>query len=271
MKFFKIIFTILIFLSKSYVLNGQGVSFNNNISINIIQDTVRKGDTLIVELFLGNQNFQVDSLMSTSFRLHFDTNFIKTDSYNFNWDTIALESLWGNVNSEFIPAIFNSGLENGYLEFSITKLNGYSNPGSCKIGNLSLKIIEDELTGVQENIKIYIDKNYSLYKDISTSIDISKIDSVIYFTSLPTPILNIVNIDYIDIYPNPTSGDSYFSTSLNIQKIQLFDSNGKACFINSESFNHKDYHLNLNYLPNGLYYLIITTQEKVMISKFFKI
>jgi hypothetical protein len=72
------------------------------------------------------------------------------------------------------------------------------------------------------------------------------------------------------IYPNPTDGQLIIDNGqLTIEKIEIFDLLGKMVFI-VETWRAASLQFDISYLPAGMYFLRITTENNVVTSKIIK-
>ena len=81
--------------------------------------------------------------------------------------------------------------------------------------------------------------------------------------SVGTAVEDVNMSNLYQVYPNPTSS-SIFVNGLNIQKIEIFNLNGKS-LIKTNLHN-----VNLNSLPNGVYIIKINTETGTIMKKLIK-
>ncbi|HEB62260.1 MAG TPA: T9SS type A sorting domain-containing protein [Bacteroidetes bacterium] len=75
-----------------------------------------------------------------------------------------------------------------------------------------------------------------------------------------------INNAEVKIYPNPTSGVLYIETPVeNDYLLKLYDINGKL--IKSQNINSGNYKLQLEHLNSGIYFIKISSKDRVIIKK----
>lgn len=73
--------------------------------------------------------------------------------------------------------------------------------------------------------------------------------------------------DFINVYPNPTTGVLHLQSSIGIKAIQLFDVQGRRVFQQNLPYSAKEYQLDLQKQPNGIYWLQIRDTEGAIAVK----
>jgi hypothetical protein len=69
----------------------------------------------------------------------------------------------------------------------------------------------------------------------------------------------------VSVYPNPAANFTQVSSAYNLVQIQLFDRNGKLVLCQNP--NTKNVNIALSSLPEGVYFLKITTEKGVTTTK----
>lgn len=84
------------------------------------------------------------------------------------------------------------------------------------------------------------------------------------FGSMPSFVSNFFEMNELLIFPNPTSGEfTIQNLSFNAEKAEITDMSGRV--IKAFRFEHKN--LNLSFLPNGEYLLLVSANEKSFCRK----
>jgi len=82
--------------------------------------------------------------------------------------------------------------------------------------------------------------------------------------------LEDINSENIKVFPNPTQDKIWLSGNLqNLSVYQLIDAQGKIILSNSPKV-HKDFSLDLGKFPEGLYFLKLYSNKKVVYKKIIK-
>ncbi|RFC54742.1 T9SS type A sorting domain-containing protein [Brumimicrobium aurantiacum] len=87
-----------------------------------------------------------------------------------------------------------------------------------------------------------------------------------YFINVNTVGLSENNLDLVELYPNPTTDIVNIKNGESIQKIELYDTDGKKMKVNFKSKNQID----LSGLSKGSYFLNLYFQERVIRKKIVK-
>jgi len=73
----------------------------------------------------------------------------------------------------------------------------------------------------------------------------------------------------VRIYPNPTTGELRVeSGELRVDSIEIFDLFGKTCNVSRVTCNENE--MDISFLPAGIYFLRITTENGVIVRKVVK-
>ncbi|MCL2511642.1 MAG: C10 family peptidase [Bacteroidales bacterium] len=93
-----------------------------------------------------------------------------------------------------------------------------------------------------------------------------KNDHTIEATFTPKTNIKESNISELTVYPNPTSGELIIENGeLKIENVDIYDVMGKKII-----FNFQLSTFNLTHLPNGIYFIRIQTEDKVITKKVVK-
>jgi hypothetical protein len=110
---------------------------------------------------------------------------------------------------------------------------------------------------------------FTLYILIGTNLFAQQTHSVIVninqtFPCGPTSNTKLDNLDY-KLFPVPSNNTITIQHSEKIIKIQLFDLNGKQ--IKTITCNNEQVNMELNEIQNGIYLILITTEQKTIQEK----
>jgi len=90
---------------------------------------------------------------------------------------------------------------------------------------------------------------------------------IINITSPNTTGINNINLNSeINIYPNPTSNQLTIDTELNISEVKIIDITSKVIMTTKENINT----INVADLSNGIYFINLITEERIITRKFVK-
>ncbi|PIF44269.1 putative secreted protein (Por secretion system target) [Chryseobacterium sp. 52] len=154
---------------------------------------------------------------------------------------------------------------------------------------------------INENLGYYYDSNNNLYRTTdggTTSqlvvsgtsyydLNLANINSFKYFNNKIIAVGNYSDIYIIDfsnsslatnendavnknvskllLYPNPTTSSIFFKTNVTLDKVQVYDTNGKIV-----SFTKENKGINISHLPQGIYFVKFESNGKWLTQKIIK-
>jgi hypothetical protein len=68
------------------------------------------------------------------------------------------------------------------------------------------------------------------------------------------------------LYPNPTSSQLFIESDITIDKIEILDISGRAV----KTIVKPSYSIDVSDIPKGIYFLRLTTKDRVHTQKFIK-
>ena len=174
----------------------------------------------------------------------------------FDSSTVSLASIdanTGNVNTLSPYAVSKGGYSlNAGSAIDPQSMTFYYNPGNSIVGVSlvsGLKTSEQTLSfekGDYFDLMRNFENCRTAYAKRKSSAQTSVKEAI-------EPSLNVT------LYPNPASTFTLISSEHNLLQIQLFDSNGKLVL--TQLPNSKNVNISLSHLPQGLYFLMLTTDQ----------
>ena len=188
------------------------------------------------------------------------------NSYNFI-DNGSQYSIFGvkalNDGKYIINGSFNN--YNGQSSSKIAKINNDGTiDNTCNIGSGANNYIE--ATAIQNDGKILIGGSFTTFNNVSKN-RIARLSNTILSTSV-----NFYENPEIIVYPNPTQDLLFLentNSSLIISSIKLINSMGQQLkfYKSTELINNR---INLKELPNDVYYIQISINDKITTKKIIK-
>lgn len=227
------------------------------------------GQSLTVDVLLGNESFPVGDFYGISFTLEYDQEFIEPgDEDNFDFDLTSGNWIDPDENNSIYNFYNDEDTGEGDLAISRTDQNTVSG-GMGKIGEFSI-VIEDIIVGLEIdtlNIRIkdikLIDVDLNTFPVVRDSVEIIIAKDSSFLTSNQETIAN----HKLNIYPIPAKDELIIETELEITDFYLFNTIGQAI-----SFNQDDVYdrrrINLpTRLPSGTYCLKLVSPEGIITRK----
>jgi hypothetical protein len=218
------------------------------------------GDTVKVQIFMGDIGNIQNNVYGASFKLNYDAELVKPNSAKINF----INSWIGNINTSKVT--FTKIIsEQGFMDASAVRLNQTNVNGFGKIGDLEF-VIKDSV--YSNSIAVDVINPNKISKDgIITNLN-SKHDSVLVNQNgVVTKMIERTG-ENISIYPNPTRDFVLikFDTRTTVNcDLELMSLEGKV--IIREQIDSSSYLLNLNDISEGLYILKLTNENTVKVIK----
>ena len=285
------------FLIKNspYGIKIKNEKFTNSIKVDFTaKKYIEVENSIFDPTISGTIELSVEEKTPTPLPL-FETNFIlknKTNNINFfrNKTFYLKYSIHDNIKKEhfnptlhklipFIKTSFNDKTEEVYAE-----IKGYCNSTNAtyRLNSNFLEAIDRGPTDLNKCIieesnyfnlltgEIYMQKpskriNYEINQEKDGVWLWINDNHKMFFSTKPTLNLNEVD-ELVFIYPNPSKGVITFninSNEFNITDVIIFDISGKMILNKKNKSNRVD----LSHLPNGVYFLQLTTSNNILLTK----
>jgi hypothetical protein len=219
------------------------------------RDTVLNGDTLRVDILLGDTAAPVRNIYGLAFTYHYDPIVVDSTSTSFAFAT----SSWLGTPANSININRNS-VSTGIVKAAITGINHLGRRGGGKIASFICVITTGNVNG----------KNLSYYTNLHYISDINAIDQ--YGNPVPlnagidsnhvgyTPngIRDIYTATSIHIYPNPAHDQVMVSSESAMTEIRISDMLGKDVSTLTVTGHHKE-SIDISQLDAGVYLVHVST------------
>ena len=225
------------------------------------------GEWLLLDVAIGNSALPAIDFYGSAFTFNFPPELVDSASvefvtYNNNW--MSYES---PVKAQYhVP-------QDGQIDIGVTRVSNVSADGLGIIGQLKF-IVEDEIEGFKRsqiedvlNVKmtniISANEHGEYYKHADFELDIpldkdKEFDEAVLSNS-------------ITISPNPSSDFvTVESKNYSIETIEVFDVLGKSVVAQSSPYTSK-YQLDISSLPEGMYFVTMTSNGVTVVEKLQKI
>jgi hypothetical protein len=232
------------------------------LSVKYSRDTITNGDTVTVNIILGDAANPVTSIYGLAFTFNYDPAVMDSNVSSFKF-----ANSWF-YNPATTIAISKDLKALGRVKAAVTGINHQNRGGNGVIASYKATITTGNING--KNLSYY--NNRVFISDI-TATDVSGspitlnagVDSnrVAY---TPTGINEINYVEQIAVYPNPAAGKVQVTCANAMQQIQLMDITGKV--IRSLDANeHKAVTMELSGINAGIYFVQVTTAQGRALSK----
>ena len=225
--------TLAIYQNYGATHNKNQTSTNNKsapyISLSSNKSTYILGDTVKLDVIIGNGNMLIDEIYGLAYSVNFDNSKIKTGSVQFHYENNFLGKISESLK---LTKVFENS---GTIETAYTRKNQRDTSGYGKIGELSFIINESISSLGYTDISI---SNYKAVKVNGQEVLLNTESYSIYVNEDYTNIQQINKETKIQVFPNPVTSDQKFFALLNLPieayvNIKLYDLSGKI-FYNKE-------------------------------------
>ncbi len=203
------------------------------LSVVISDDTIGSGMAAFMDIYLGSASTVSDSTYGVAFTINFDPYLIDQTSLN-----IDMSGSWIDSQGNMIGVLLNSTQFPGTAQIGITRLNHTDTSGYGFLCRIYFETT-DSLTGTGTSALSFISlSNPVLQSSSQILLPVNAaLDSMFIIDSLVYVGVPETNLPSVNIYPNPTSGESFvvFPSEYNGQQLQLkiYDPSGRVVFANS--------------------------------------
>jgi hypothetical protein len=188
------------------------------------------------------------------------------------------DTLWtrrfNTIGSDYCKSIQQCS-DGGYIMGGTSNLNGDASLYMVKLDKNGDSLWNKKFGSFQDKeygffVRQTYDGGYIITGMTSNSVDVYLIKT----DSLGNLITGINEIDALEmdfnIYPNPTQDIINIRSGTEMDKIQLFDINGKLLFV-EESVKSKESTINMGHFSSGIYYLHVLTSKVTGVRKIVKL
>ncbi len=244
----------------NYQLTHSKSSSNNSSSVNSVPiflstsvDTIVMGDTIHLDVVLGEISNPIDSIYGIAFSVNFDesfldtiTNYVKFTKKPTSWfDTSGFESF--NIQKK----------TSGKLNIGICRKVKHNTSGFGIIGHLEVVTADDisaKTFGILDSIHFEISDITAITYHLDT-LNIIPENKTIYLTDNSTNIHQKNKSPKLNIFPNPTQHSLTVKSDEIIQKIEVYDAIGNMVLSSNKSDINQ---LDVSILLPGHYVIKVT-------------
>jgi len=234
-------------------------------------DTLIEGETISLDIILGDVSNVVMGLYGIGFSIEYDSSIIVPESASINFDNCWL----GDVNADAISVQFDFHSP-GRIDAAITRIDGMEMDGYGLFGELIITLEDDILfwngnsnnftgTTTTDVTADFTITNYHL-------INFSQEEIIVQGTTTTSPVGEITSLssielnELISVFPNPASDLFYIaSQKIDIEQVRIFSTTGKLKTVKNKTGNNLEF--SAKELANGIYFIEIQTREGIVTKK----
>lgn len=231
----------------------QATMINPQLSIIPDQTIVNKGKWGSASIFLGEQVNPITNINGIAYSVNYDNSLIENDSIYLKYNTSFLNP--DNQNLNFKKRVFS----NGVLYSATTHTDNVNVSGYGKIATLHYKV-KSSLT-TDETLSLSIVQAHRSNSSGSITL-LTSGDTTLIAKGTSDPVEETLNNILISINPNPTNGKTVIISTTDLEKIEIINLTGQIIF--TEGANSKSYELNLENVANGVYFVKVYNNNKLI-------
>ena len=218
------------------------------------QQSVKPGDTVQIQLEIGSSSSPVDDLYGLAFVLRYDTSLIKAGSLK-----MSLSNSWLGTPSVDLISIQYDQFVRGSFNAGMVRNDKLGKNGLGYLADITV-VIDDDLTSILDSLPFQFERIEAINTQ-GAQIDVAGYSGELLIQA--TSILALYHKQTI-IFPNPAD-QSFIIQSTNYlpREVEIIQASGKSVYIN-RNIHFPKTKISTDKLPDGFYWLKITTREGVL-------
>lgn len=235
-------------------------------------DTLIEGETMALDIILGDVSNVVIGLYGIGFSIEYDSSVVVPGSASINFDNCWL----GDVDADAISIQFDFH-NPGRIDAAITRIDGMEMDGYGLFGELIITLEDDILLwDPNSNSNNFNGTTTDVTADFTITnyhlINFSQEEIIVQGTTTTAPIGETTSLSFIElnelisVFPNPTN-DMFFiaSQKIDIERVRIFSSTGELKSVKTKTGNNLEF--STKKLAKGIYFIEIQTREGIVTKK----
>lgn len=220
------------------------------------QTSISPGDSLYINVFLGDANNQIDSIYGIAFELNIDTQYVDLVLFDFS------ETWLGSPEELVTYGKFREQTDR--IGFATTRIDGQAVSGHGQIGRMQV-IITDVILGLELDSTACLPFSLELTNVLGINTD----EADLQITSAPSPPVVLKHASQLTsagqadggnqelfVYPNPTNSNLFIEASTELEQLSLWSLSGKRVDLPLPPLRGQSFiSLPVSSLPPGIYLL----------------
>ncbi|MEM7039101.1 MAG: hypothetical protein AAF570_19140, partial [Bacteroidota bacterium] len=216
----------------------------------VYPDSVNGGDTVTVDVMLGDAQNPVSNAYGLSFTLEYDSSQVDSGTAAF-----TLQSSWLGTPGTDLVSMHRDHFEAEQMEIGVTRLNQQPMSGYGKVAEITIVMV-DNIAKTNFDAPLRIRAAHPLLIDhMAARIDVQTATSV---APSPAPFEAELHL-----WPNPASQQAEFSASASLNQIVLMDLAGRTL----QAWPGDLRRLDLAHFPRGLFLLRFEFEEGAVVKR----
>ena len=234
-------------------------------------DTLIEGETIALDIILGDVSNVVTGLYGIGFSIEYDSSVVVPGSASINFDDCWL----GDVNADAISIQFDFP-NPGRIDAAITRIDGMEMDGYGLFGDFIITLEDDILLWGGNGSNNFGGTTTDVTADFTITnyhlINFSQEEIIVQGTTTTAPIEETTSLSFIElnelisVFPNPAK-DVFFiaSQKIDIERVRIFSATGELKTVKTKTENNLE--ISTKELASGIYFIEIQTREGIVTKK----
>ncbi|MFK8009016.1 MAG: PKD domain-containing protein [Saprospiraceae bacterium] len=234
-------------------------------------DTLIEGETIALDIILGDVSNVVVGLYGIGFSIEYDSSVIVSGSASINFDNCWL----GDVDADAISIQFDFHSP-GRIDAAITRIDGMEMDGYGLFGEFIITLEDDILLWDGNGSNNFGGTTNDVFADFAITnyhlINFSQEEILVEGMTTIAPIEETTSLssielnELISVFPNPAN-DAFFiaSQKIDIERVRIFSTTGELKSVKTKTGNNLEF--STEELASGIYFIEIQTREGIVTKK----
>ena len=234
---------------------------NSNGAVPLYLDTatVAPGDTVRLDVLLGNALQNATNVFGIAFTVNYDNSIVDTNSVRMKYD-----NSWLGTKDLDMLAMSKDFYPQSRTEVALVRTDHTGRSNSGAIAHIQFTIKDDVLKSTNLRLNLSI-SNVRMIDSSAVELPVSPLPSSVLILPTPTSVNGIENNNEVSIFPNPATDIITVNSLYPIEAIKIISIDSKEIILDKSQNT-----INVSTLSPGLYCLIIESKGKQIIKKFIK-
>ncbi len=234
-------------------------------------DTLIEGETIALDIILGDVSNVVMGLYGIGFSIEYDSSVVVPGSASINFDNCWL----GDVNADAISIQFDFPSP-GRIDAAITRIDGMEMDGYGLFGDLIITLEDDILLWNGSGSNSFGGTTTDVTADFTITnyhlINFSQEEIMVQGTTTTAPIEETTSLSFLElnelisVFPNPAK-EAFFiaSQKIDLEVVRIFSTTGELKTVKTDLQNTLEF--STENLSSGIYFIEIQTREGIVTKK----
>jgi hypothetical protein len=234
---------------------------NSNGAVPLYLDTatVAPGDTVRLDVLLGNALQNATNVYGIAFTVNYDNSIVDTNSVRMKYD-----NSWLGTKDLDMLAMSKDFYPQSRTEVALVRTDHTGRSNSGAIAHIQFTIKDDVLKSTNLRLNLSI-SNVRMIDSAAVELPVSPLPSSVLILPTPTSVNSFENDNEVIIFPNPATDLITVSSLYPIDDMKIISIDSKEIQLDKSQNT-----INVSSLSPGLYCLLIESNGKQIIKKFVK-